>query len=71
MKAITRILMPPRPPSPEGWLHTGDMAVWDRENFIQIVDRRITSSSSGGENISYGEVICCICKHPSVLECSV
>ena len=22
-----------------GWLHTGDMAVWDEENYIHIVDR--------------------------------
>src|SRR4029077_4121498 len=24
----------------DGWLHTGDMAVWDEENYIYIVDRK-------------------------------
>ena len=23
-----------------GWLHTGDMAVWDEDNYIHIVDRK-------------------------------
>ena len=35
-----------------GWLHTGDMAVWDEENYIHIVDRKKDIIISGGENIS-------------------
>ena len=35
-----------------GWLHTGDMAVWDEDNYIQIVDRKKDIIISGGENIS-------------------
>ncbi len=29
-----------------GWFHSGDMAVWDSEGYMQIVDRRRTSSSA-------------------------
>jgi fatty-acyl-CoA synthase len=53
------------------WLHTGDMAVWDRENYIHIVDRKKDIIVSGGENISSIEVEKAICAHPSVMECAV
>src|SRR5579863_24751 len=53
------------------WLHTGDMAVWDRENYIHIVDRKKDIIVSGGENISSIEVEKAICAHPAVLECAV
>jgi fatty-acyl-CoA synthase len=54
-----------------GWLHTGDMAVWDSESYIQIVDRKKDIIISGGENISSLEVEAAISAHPAVLECSV
>jgi fatty-acyl-CoA synthase len=53
------------------WLRTGDMAVWDRENYIHIVDRKKDIIVSGGENISSIEVEKAICAHPSVMECAV
>jgi fatty-acyl-CoA synthase len=53
------------------WLHTGDMAVWDAENYIHIVDRKKDIIISGGENISSIEVEKAICAHPAVLECAV
>ena len=53
------------------WLHTGDMAVWDRENYVHIVDRKKDIIVSGGENISSIEVEKAICSHPAVLECAV
>jgi len=53
------------------WLHTGDMAVWDRENYIHIVDRKKDIIVSGGENISSIEVEKAITEHPAVLECAV
>ena len=53
------------------WLHTGDMAVWDSENYIHIVDRKKDIIVSGGENISSIEVEKAICAHPAVLECAV
>jgi fatty-acyl-CoA synthase len=54
-----------------GWLHTGDMAVWDEENYISIVDRKKDIIISGGENISSLEVERAIAAHPAVLECAV
>ena len=54
-----------------GWLHTGDMAVWDDENYIQVVDRKKDIIISGGENISSIEVERAIFAHPAVLECAV
>ncbi len=55
----------------DGWLHTGDMAVWDEENYIYIVDRKKDIIISGGENISSIEVEKAIFAHPAVLECAV
>jgi len=54
-----------------GWLRTGDMAVWDDENYIYIVDRKKDIIISGGENISSIEVEKAIFAHPAVLECAV
>ena len=54
-----------------GWLHTGDMAVWDEENYIQIVDRKKDIIISGGENISSIEVEKAIATHPAVAETAV
>ena len=53
------------------WFHTGDMAVWDEERFIQIVDRKKEIIISGGENISSLEVERAIFAHPDVFECAV
>jgi acyl-CoA synthetase (AMP-forming)/AMP-acid ligase II len=53
------------------WLRTGDMAVWDEENYIYIVDRKKDIIISGGENISSIEVEKAIFAHPAVLECAV
>jgi fatty-acyl-CoA synthase len=53
------------------WLHTGDMAVWDFDNYIHIVDRKKDIIVSGGENISSIEVEKAICAHPAVMECAV
>ncbi len=55
----------------DGWLHTGDMAVWDEQTFIHIVDRKKDIIISGGENISSIEVERAIAAHPAVLECAV
>ncbi|MDX2153068.1 MAG: long-chain-fatty-acid--CoA ligase [Bryobacteraceae bacterium] len=54
-----------------GWFHTGDMAVWDREGYIHIVDRKKEIIISGGENISSLEVEKAIFAHPDVFECAV
>jgi len=53
------------------WLHTGDMAVWDEDGYVQIVDRKKEIIISGGENISSLEVEKAIFAHPAVFECAV
>jgi fatty-acyl-CoA synthase len=53
------------------WFHTGDMAVWDDEGYIHIVDRKKEIIISGGENISSLEVEKAIFAHPDVFECAV
>jgi fatty-acyl-CoA synthase len=55
----------------DGWLHTGDMATWDSDMYIKIVDRKKDIIISGGENISSIEVENAIFAHPAVLECAV
>ena len=55
----------------DSWFHTGDMAVWDEEDYIHIVDRKKDIIISGGENISSLEVEKAIFAHPAVLECAV
>jgi fatty-acyl-CoA synthase len=53
------------------WFHTGDMAVWDPDSYIHIVDRKKDIIVSGGENISSIEVEKAIYAHPAVVECAV
>jgi fatty-acyl-CoA synthase len=55
----------------DGWLHTGDMAVWSPEKFFRIVDRKKDIIISGGENIASIEVEHALLTHPGVLECAV
>jgi fatty-acyl-CoA synthase len=54
-----------------GWLHTGDMAVWDEDNYVHIVDRKKDIIISGGENVSSIEIEKTIAAHPAVFECAV
>jgi fatty-acyl-CoA synthase len=53
------------------WFHTGDMAVWDEDGYIHIVDRKKEIIISGGENISSLEIEEHIFAHPDVFECAV
>jgi acyl-CoA synthetase (AMP-forming)/AMP-acid ligase II len=54
-----------------GWLHTGDMATWNEDGYILIVDRKKDIIVSGGENISSLEVEKILLSHPAVLEVAV
>ncbi|OFW22574.1 MAG: hypothetical protein A3H27_06450 [Acidobacteria bacterium RIFCSPLOWO2_02_FULL_59_13] len=55
----------------DGWLRTGDMAVWDEEGYLLIMDRTKDIIISGGENISSVEIEKALYSHPSVYECAV
>jgi fatty-acyl-CoA synthase len=55
----------------DGWLWTGDMAVWDEEGYVLIVDRKKEIIVSGGENISSLEIERALSAHPGVYECAV
>ncbi len=55
----------------DGWMWTGDVAVWDEENYVYIVDRAKDMIISGGENIYSVQVEEAIGRHPAVLECAV
>lgn len=54
-----------------GWFHTGDMATWNEDGYLLIVDRKKDIIVSGGENISSLEVERAILAHPAVLEVAV
>ncbi len=51
-----------------GWFHSGDLAVWNPDGYIELRDRAKDIIISGGENISSQEVEKVIMEHPSVLE---
>jgi fatty-acyl-CoA synthase len=55
----------------EGWYHTGDLAVWHADGYIEIKDRSKDIIISGGENISSLEVEECLYRHPQVMEAAV
>ncbi|MXP24245.1 AMP-binding protein [Gordonia sp. HNM0687] len=55
----------------DGWMYTGDVATWDSDRYVFIVDRAKDMIISGGENIYSIQVEEAIAMHPSVLECAV
>ena len=54
-----------------GWFHSGDLAVWHPDGYIDIKDRSKDIIISGGENISTIEVEDALYRHPAVLEAAV
>jgi acyl-CoA synthetase (AMP-forming)/AMP-acid ligase II len=55
----------------DGWMWTGDIATWDVDGYIFIVDRAKDMIISGGENIYSTQVEAAIHQHPAVLESAV
>ena len=55
----------------DGWLHTGDVAYVDEDQFIFLVDRKKDMVLRGGENIYCAEVEAVLHQHDGVAECSV
>jgi fatty-acyl-CoA synthase len=54
-----------------GWFHSGDLAVWHPDGYLEIRDRLKDIIISGGENISTIEVEGVLYRHPAVLEAAV
>lgn len=50
----------------EGWFHTGDLMVKDKDGYYFVVDRIKNMYISGGENVYPAEVEHVIGKHPAV-----
>ena len=55
----------------EGWFHTGDIAYFDEDGFLFLVDRAKDMVLRGGENVYSAEVEAAIYKHPSIAEAAV
>lgn len=53
------------------WFHTGDLAVWHPDGYVEVRDRLKDIIISGGENISTIEVESVLYRHPAVLEAAV
>ncbi|MEM2141875.1 MAG: long-chain fatty acid--CoA ligase [Candidatus Thorarchaeota archaeon] len=56
---------------PDGWVHTGDLAVVDSEGFYSIVGRKKDMFISGGENVYPTEIEEVLYQHPKILEAAV
>ena len=55
----------------DGWLYTGDLAVIDAHDLVNIVDRKKDMILTGGENVYSTEVENALYEHPAVLEAAV
>ena len=54
-----------------GWFHSGDLAVWHDDGYIEIKDRAKDIIITGGENVSSLEVEEVLYRHPDVMEAAV
>ena len=54
-----------------GYYHSGDLAVWHEDGYIEVKDRSKDIIISGGENISSLEVEEVLYRHPDVMEAAV
>jgi fatty-acyl-CoA synthase len=54
-----------------GWFHSGDLAVWHENGYLDIKDRSKDIIISGGENISTIEIEDVLYRHPAVMEVAV
>jgi len=55
----------------DGWLRTGDLALWDEEGHLWVTGRLSHRIISGGVNVDPAEVEGVIGTHPGVLEVAV
>ena len=54
-----------------GWFHSGDLAVWHPDGYVELRDRAKDIIISGGENISSIEIEQALAKNPAVFEAAV
>ncbi|MET9224207.1 class I adenylate-forming enzyme family protein [Lentzea sp. NPDC003310] len=52
--------------TPDGWVRTGDLGVFDDEGYLSVVGRRKDIVIRGGANISPAEVEQALAAHPSI-----
>ena len=56
----------------DGWLHTGDLGIIDRDNFVYIKGRcKNMLLGASGQNIYPEEMEAKLCNYPYVLECVI
>ena len=55
----------------DGWMHTGDIGVWDEDGFLYIVDRKHDMIISGGANVYPSEIEEVLHDHPAITEAAV
>jgi long-chain acyl-CoA synthetase len=51
---------------PDGWLHTGDVAVADHAGYFRLVDRRKDMILTAGYNVYPAEIERVLAQHPAV-----
>src|SRR5688572_18087322 len=54
-----------------GWFHSGDLAVWHPDGYIELKDRSKDIIISGGENISSIEIESVLYEHPAIAAAAV
>ena len=52
----------------DGWLRTGDIAAWDDDDYIAIVDRKKDMIIAGGFNVYPREIDEVLYQHPKIAE---
>lgn len=55
----------------KGWLYTGDMGIWDENEFVTINGRKDDMIVSAGENIYPTQIEAVLNEHPKVAESAV
>ncbi|QEC48708.1 AMP-binding protein [Baekduia soli] len=55
----------------DGWLHTGDLATWDADEYVTIVGRKDDMIVSGGENVHPVQVEAALAEHPGIADALV